>query len=129
MSDVHFLILVDMATNNAITSELSTSKKLDGTNYDMWKSKIQYLFNERDLLEHLTIAKLPPSDKDKHGKPIDDIATMQYQESLKAYDDWSKKDWRACFTMLFCMHDDLIGEFKMCPMVEDTWDQLKIHFG
>lgn len=40
--------------------ELSTSQKLDGSNYDMWKQKIQYLLNERDLLEHLTVAKFPP---------------------------------------------------------------------
>jgi len=31
--------------------------------------------------------------------------------------------------MLFCMHNDLIGEFEMCPTAKDMWDQLKICFG
>ena len=60
-----------MATTNAIIDELSTSQKLDGTGYDMWKRKIQYLLNERDLLGRLTVAKFPPLDKHKDGKPID----------------------------------------------------------
>ena len=65
------LLLVQMTTNNVMITELSTSQKLDGTNYDMWKRKIQYLLVNKDLLEHLQVAKFPPSDKDKHGKPID----------------------------------------------------------
>jgi len=80
------------------------------------------------LLEHLTVAKFPPSDKDTDGKPID-TTTVQYQESLQAYQDWAKKDRRARFTMLYCMHDDLIGEFEVYPTVKDMWDQLKIRFG
>ena len=70
------------------------------------------LLNERDLLEHLIVPKFPPSDKDKDGKPIDTSA-VQYQESLQTYQDWAKKDRRACFTMLYFMHDDLIGEFEV----------------
>jgi len=109
-------------------TELSTSQKLDDTNYDMWKQKIQHLLGYKDLLEDLQVAKFLPSDKDKDGKPVD-IPNVQYQESLKAYQDWSKNDRRACFTILYCMHDDLIGGFKSCPIAKDMWDQLKICFG
>ena len=92
MPYVHLLIeLVDMAANNAMINEISTSQKLDGSNYDMWKRKIQYLLNERDLLEHLTIAKFLPSDTDKDDKPID-TSSVQYQESFQAYQHWSNKD-------------------------------------
>ena len=128
MPNVHLLILVDMAAYNAILAELSTSQKLDGSNYDMWKRKIQYLLEGLDLLDHLTVAKFPPSEKDKDGKPID-TSSVQYQESLRAYEDWAKKDRRACFTMLCCMHDDLIGEFEDYPTAKDMWDQLKVRFG
>ena len=31
--------------------------------------------------------------------------------------------------MLYCMHNDLIGEFEACPTAKDMWDQLKICFG
>jgi len=54
---------------------------------------------------------------------------VQYQESLLAYQDWSKKDRRACFTMSYGMHNDLIGEFEAYPMAKDMWDKLKNHFG
>jgi len=31
--------------------------------------------------------------------------------------------------MLYFMHNDLIGEFELCPTAKDMWDQLKICFG
>ena len=54
---------------------------------------------------------------------------VQYQESVEAYQDWSNKDRKACFTMLYCMHDDLIGEFEACPTAKDMWERLKVRFG
>ena len=60
-----------MIINNAMIGELSTSQKLENTNYDMQKWKTWYLLNERDLLEHLTVPKFPTLNKDKYGKPID----------------------------------------------------------
>jgi len=59
--------------------EVPTNQKLDDTNYDIWHRKIQYLLNEKDLLEHLIITKSSPSEQDKDGKPID-VAFVQYQE-------------------------------------------------
>ena len=60
-----------MTTNNAMINELSTCQSLDGTNNDMWKRKVRFLLDDKDLLKQLTVAKFPPSDKDKDGKPID----------------------------------------------------------
>ena len=37
--------VVNMATKNVVT-DLTKREKLDGTNYDMWHRKIQYLLNE-----------------------------------------------------------------------------------
>ena len=31
--------------------------------------------------------------------------------------------------MFYFMHDNLIGEFELCPIARDMWDQLKIRFG
>ena len=123
-----FQIFVDMASSNAMIGELSTSQKLDGTNYEMWHRKIQYLLDDKDLLEHLKVAKVPPSDKDKDGKLID-TTFVQYQESVKAYHDLSNKDRKACFTILYCIHDHLIGEFETCPTAKDMYDKLSIRFG
>jgi len=60
-----------MASSSAMIGELSTSQKLNGTNYEIWHRKIQYLLDDKDLLEHLKVAKVPPSDKDKDEKQID----------------------------------------------------------
>jgi len=73
----------------------------------MWHQKIQYLLNDKDLLEHLLVAKTPSLDKDKDGKLID-TTSVQYQELAKTYQDWSNKDRKACFNILYCICDDLI---------------------
>ena len=117
-----------MASNSTKIGELSTSQKLDDTNYEIWHRKIQYPLDDKDLLEHLTVTKVLPFDKDRDGKPIDSTV-VQYQESAKAYQDWSNKDHATCYTMLYCMHDDLIGEFEECPIAKDMWDQLRVRFG
>jgi len=81
---------------------------LDGTNYDIWHWKIQYLLNEKHLLEHLMVTKSPPSEEDKDVKVID-TTTMEYHVSAPAYQDSFKKDHKACFIRLYSMHDDLIA--------------------
>ena len=94
----------------------------------MWHQKIQHLLNDKDLLQHLTVAKVPLLGKDIDGKLID-TTTVQYQESVKVYKYWSNKDRKSCFTMLYCMHDDLIREFEACPTAKDMWDKLRVRFG
>ena len=71
-----------MTSNSAMIGELSTSQKLDGTNYETWHWKIQYFLDNKDLLEHLKAAKVPPSDKHRDGKPTD-TTTMQYRNQLR----------------------------------------------
>jgi len=70
-------MLVDMASNSAMIGELSTSLKLDETNYEIWHQKIQYLLVDKDLIEHLKMAKVPRSNKDRDGKSID-TTTVHY---------------------------------------------------
>ncbi|KAH9618858.1 hypothetical protein KSS87_009464, partial [Heliosperma pusillum] len=112
-----------MAKN--MIGDLSTTEKLDGTNYDMWHRKIQYLLNEREVLDTLstTVAK-PKEPTDPIGKDDD-----EYFENLELHNVWFRKDRSARFTMLFCMHNDLIGEFETCPTAKDMWDKLKVTFG
>ncbi|GAV90394.1 UBN2_2 domain-containing protein, partial [Cephalotus follicularis] len=45
------------------------------------------------------------------------------------FEAWSKKDHCARFTLLSCMHDDLIGAYEHCPTAKEMWDQLRFDFG
>jgi len=67
-----------------------------------------------------------PAEWDQHGNDV--TASEQYKEKLKAYQTWFKRD-RARYTLLLCMHDDLLGDFEGCPTAKDMWDRLKIWFG
>lgn len=109
-----------MAKN--MIGDLSTSEKLDGTNYDIWHRKIQYLLNEREVLETISAIVMKPVEPQD---PLD----KKYLEDMKLHDEWVRKDRSARFTMLFCMHNDLIGEFETCLTAKDMWDKLKITFG
>jgi len=68
-----------------------------------------------------------PATKDKDSKDI--TATDEYQASLIAYQDWCKKDRKARYTMLYCMHDDLIDEFEIYPTAKEMWDNIRLRYG
>ena len=52
---------VNMATKNVVAN-LTKGEKSDGTNYDMWRRKIQYLLNEQEVLETLTNMMMQPEN-------------------------------------------------------------------
>jgi len=113
-----------MATN---IGSMLINEKLDGTNYDLWSLKVQLLSNNGDMVELLTGSMFAPVEQDEHGNDV--TASEQYKETLKAYKTWFKRDRSARYTLLSCMHDDLLGEFEGCPTAKDMWDRIKIRFG
>ena len=74
---------------------MSTNGKLDESNYDMWRPKIQFFLNEREMLQHLTTTMSVPATKDKDNKDI--TSTEEYQATLVAYQEWCKKDCKAYY--------------------------------
>ena len=40
-----------------------------------------------------------------------------------------QKDRKARYTMLYYMHDDLIGEFENYPTVKELWDNIHYRYG
>ena len=78
--------VVNMANKN-IVADLTKGEKLDGTNYDMWHRKIQYLLNEQEVLKTLTNVMMRP----KYGN------TAQHRRDLEVYKSWVKKDHWAVF--------------------------------
>ncbi|GAV85452.1 UBN2_2 domain-containing protein [Cephalotus follicularis] len=107
-----------MATKHII-ADLNKGEKLTGTNYDIWHKKMTFLLNEQKLFEHLTTIMIRPPEGN----------TAQSRRDLEAFETWSKKDRYARFTLLSCMHDDLIGAYEHCATAKEMWDQLRFDFG
>lgn len=82
---------------------------------------------ECEVLEHLTTTMSAPLTRDKDDKDI--THTNECKTSLVAYQDWCKKDRKARYTMLFCMHNDLIGEFEVYPTAKEMWDNIHFRYG
>ena len=78
--------------------------------------KVQYLLNKHELLDHLTNNK----------RPLEAGNSAQLQRDREAYDLWLKRDRSARYTLLACMHDDLIGEFNHCLTAKEMWDHLRL---
>ena len=66
--------VVNMATKNVVAN-LTKGEKLDGTNYNMWHRKIQYLLNKQKVLETLTNVMMRPENGN----------TTQHRHDLEAY--------------------------------------------
>ena len=76
-----------MATN---IGSMLVNEKLDETNYDIWSLKVQFLLNNRDMVEFLTAFMFAPAEGDEHGNVV--TASEQYKEKLKAYQTRFKRD-------------------------------------
>ncbi|GAV65564.1 UBN2_3 domain-containing protein [Cephalotus follicularis] len=107
-----------MDTKNII-ADLNKGEKLTDTNYDIWHKKLTFLLNEQELYEHLTTTMIRPPEGN----------TTQHRPDLEEFESWSKKDHYARFTLLSCIHDDLIGANEHCPTAKEIWDQLRFDFG
>ncbi|GAV60284.1 UBN2_3 domain-containing protein [Cephalotus follicularis] len=107
-----------MASKNII-ADLNKREKLTDTNYDIWHKKMKFLLNEQELYEHLTTTMTKPPKG----------STAQHRRDLEVFEAWSKKDHCTRFTLLSCMHDDLIGAYEHCPTAKEIWDQLLFDFG
>ncbi|GAV71141.1 UBN2_3 domain-containing protein [Cephalotus follicularis] len=103
--------LNNVATKNII-AYLNKGEKLTGINYDIWHKKITFLPNEQELYEHLTTAVTRPPEGN----------TAQHCRDLEIFDAWSKKDRCTPFTLLSCMHDNLIGAYEHCDTAKAMWD-------
>ncbi|KAK4421500.1 hypothetical protein Salat_2100600 [Sesamum alatum] len=103
-------------------SDLHGSAKLDGQNYAMWHRKIQYFLHHKKILEHLTTS-MPEPVEPENGQ------TAQYRRELDAYNKWRDQDLSARFTMLSCMHDNLIHEYEKYSTAKELWEVLKVAYG
>ncbi|GAV78764.1 UBN2_3 domain-containing protein [Cephalotus follicularis] len=107
-----------MAFKNII-ADFNKGEKLTGINYDILHKKMTFLLNEQELYEHLTTTMTKPPEG----------STTQHRRDLEVFEAWSKKDRCARFTLLSCMHNDLIGTYEYCPTAKEMWDQLMFDFG
>ena len=74
----------------------------------LWYTRIQYLFNEQEVLETLTSAMIQ----------LERGNSTEHHRDMEAYYSQVKKDWYARFIMLSIMHNDLIGKFENCPIAK-----------
>jgi len=68
-----------------------------------------------------------PAYKDKDNKDITSI--KEYQASFVEYQEWCKTDRETRYTMLYCMHDDLLDEFELYPTAKELWDNIRLRYG
>ena len=55
------LSIINVAiTTRILSNKLNQVDKLIGTNYDMWRRKMEFLLTEHDLSTYLTIAMVAP---------------------------------------------------------------------
>ena len=108
-------------TTRIMLDELNQADKQIGTNYDMWRRKMEFLLTEHDLSTYLTTTMVEPTEG---------VGTQaQYRHDLETFEALTKKDHCTRYIMLNSMQDDLIGEFEKFPTAMAMWEQLKFTFG
>lgn len=78
-------------TLESIIVDLNEGKKLNCDNYDIWSSKIQYVFEEKNALEGITQFFNQPEEGN----------SAQHRRDLKVYQAWKKAN-SATYRGYFC---------------------------
>ena len=76
MCNVPFVKFCSEMASKGIVADLNKGEKLDGENYNIWHRKIQYVLNEREVLEILTHSLSKPNER----------STEQHQRDLATYE-------------------------------------------
>ena len=90
--------------------------KLNEKNYDVWHCKIQYLLEEQDILETITL----PMDEPEQGN------TAQHKRDVEVYQAYKCKDRVARIFMLSSMRNDLMLRFEKYRSALAVWDAVKV---
>ena len=101
--------------HKTFVTDLLRGYKLDGENYGMWRRKISYVLEEKDVLEVLTNVLPTP-------------AANAPRRDHDAYVVWKRKDAVARVTMLAAMTDDVICQFERHTTASAMWAALKADF-
>ena len=97
-----------MDTTNSIIVDLNQGDKLNEKNYDVWHHKIQYVLEEKEMLETIRQLMAEP----KHGN------TTQHRHDMEAYQAYKRKDRVACILMLSNMRNGIMLHFERHRLVQ-----------
>nr|CAD1823418.1 unnamed protein product [Ananas comosus var. bracteatus] len=112
-------------TSKNIIANLTKGEKLDGDNYNIWQTKIQYVLQEQEALEAIHHTMTDPGEGN----------TAQYRRDQEAYRAWKAKDSSARGILISSMVDDLIGHTltdeqqvqAVIRSLPDSWEHMKVN--
>ena len=90
-----------MAATKSIITNLNQRDKLNEKNYDVWHRKIQYVLEEQEMVETITL----PMVESEHGNIVQHIREME------AYQTYKHKDRMARILLLNSMRIDIMLHF------------------
>jgi hypothetical protein len=102
-----------------IVADLNKGEKLNGDNYEIWRTKIQFVLEEQEVLEALNQTMVEPEDGN----------TAQHRRDRDAYAAWKKKNNTARITLLSSMENDIMREFNDYQSAREMWEALRACFG
>ena len=104
-----FCVFEIISASKNIITELNKGEKPNGDNFEIWSMKIQYVLEEQEVLEVLTMSM----DEPEEG------TTAQHRRDREAYEAWKKKNSTARITLLRSMDNDIMKEFMKYDLAKD----------
>jgi hypothetical protein len=108
-----------LVASKSIIADLNHGDKLSEKNYDVWHHKIEYLLEEREMLETITQLMAEPEQGN----------TAQHKLDIEAYQTYKRKDRVARILMLSSMRNDIMLRFERHRSAQSVWDTVKIQYG
>ena len=108
-----------MATST-FPSETMRIQKLNSSNWQSWKFKMQMVLEEKDLWDIVDGSEGQPEPEGD----LEDLSRQSLVAYQKQVQQWEKKDRKARATIILGVEDSQLGHVKGAETAGDTWEKL-----
>ena len=101
------------------TNDYTRIDKFDGTNYHLWKFKMQMVLEEKDLWDVVDGTDERPAIED--GRDESELSAAEHRTLLEALKAWDKKDRRAKALICLSVKDSQMGHVRNAESAMEAW--------
>ena len=112
-----------MLSTQTSTSLTSTLPKLaaDGSNWIIWKTRMQVFIGAKKILTHLDSLATPPTKPQPLADTAGDDETKKHEKESEKYTEWTQEDTEAKHYIISTIPDSLLVKTINCTSAGELW--------
>ena len=113
-----------MLSSTTSTHSILPKLAADGSNWIIWKTRMQIFLGAKKLAEHIGKSASPPTKPSDLPTTAVDDEVKAHQEKLDAITEWSQADTEVMHYIMSTIPDSLLVKTMSHTMAKDVWQAI-----